>query len=295
MTLKQIEYFIKVCELKQISECSRYFGISQSAMSIAIKNLESSLGGELFDRVGKSLTINERGKAFLKSIKPIYNRILEIEKNMLNENMYELSIMSSKNVGNYLLPYALSDILDKDSMVNLSVTIGNTNEILDAVLDNSIDIGLIEGSLENKDVKSIPICKDELIVVTGSEKFKDQTITMNALKKEEWVMRESGSGTRESFCSYLPSDCSLNIALELTTTESIKRCLEGSEFFTCLPKFAVKDELNKTLYEVRVKDKKFMRDIYLIYSKYKEDSDTFSNIVSKLQSKIVEAHSKLTL
>lgn len=294
MTLKQIEYFLKVCELKQISECSKFFGISQSAMSISIKNLENSLGGDLFDRRGKSLSINERGKAFYKSIKPIYNRVLEIERNMQNESMYELSLMSSQNVGTYLSPYILSGILEKNDKINLSVSMGNTTQILDEVVNNKIDIGLIEGDLENSDVKSVLICKDEVIVVTGNKNLSDKTYSINDLTKEEWVMRESGSGTRDSFYANLPGDISLNTILELPTTEAIKRCLEDSNYFTCLPRFAVKNELGKSLFEVKVKGKKFLRNIYLVYSKDKDDSETFLNIISKIEKEIRQTHAKLT-
>lgn len=294
MTLKQIEYFLKVCELKQISECSKFFGISQSAMSIAIKNLENSLGGELFDRRGKSLTINERGKAFLKSIKPIYNRVLEIERNMQNESMYELSLMVSQNVGTYLAPYVLSDILNSTNNINLTILMGNTSQILDEVSNNKIDIGLIEGDLENSDVKSLLLCKDEIIVLTGDKNFADKVLSVNELTKQKWVMREAGSGTRSSFYASLPGDTSLQTVLELPTTESIKRCLENSSYFTCLPKFAVKNELNKTLFEVKVKGKKFNRNIYLVYSKDKQDSETFTNIISKIELCIRETHAKLT-
>ena len=296
MTLKQIEYFIKVCELKQISECSKFFGISQSAMSIAIKNLETSLNGELFDRRGKSLVINERGKAFLKSITPIYNRVLEIEKNMQNENMYDILLKSSKNIGTYLLPMAVAEVFEnKDKNINLTVSFDNTETILDDVVNNRCDIGLVEGGLGNNDVNVVNITEDELIIVTGNKELASKSHNISSLKDHKWIMREEGSGTREIFFDNLGENPNLNIALELPTTEAIKNFVKGRDFITCLPYFSVKDELGKDLYEIKLRGKTFKRNLYAIYSKDKDGSETFLNIINSLVEKIRHNHDGLTL
>lgn len=63
---------------------------------------------------------------------------------MQNESMYELSLMSSQNVGTSTTPYVLG-LLEKNDKINLSVDMGNTTPFLDEVLNNKVDIGLIEG------------------------------------------------------------------------------------------------------------------------------------------------------
>lgn len=297
MTLKQIEYFIKVCELKQISECSKFFGISQSAMSIAIKNLETSLGGDLFDRIGKSLVINERGKAFLKSITPIYNRVLEIRKNMLDGDMFDISIISSKNIGNYLLPKAIGEILQNKndkSKVHLDIQIKNTEAILESIINNKCDIGLVEGNLGNNEVATISICEDELFVITGDKDLASKSYNMSSLKDYNWVMREVGSGTREVFFSTLKENPNLNIILELPSSEAIKNCIRNKPLFACLPYFAVYNELGNGLYKVNVRGKKFIRNLYAIYSKDKKNSETFMSVINEIVEKIKECHKKIS-
>ncbi|MCZ6156318.1 LysR substrate-binding domain-containing protein [Campylobacter ureolyticus] len=297
MTLKQIEYFIKVCELKQISECSKFFGISQSAMSIAIKNLENSLGGELFDRIGKSLVINERGKAFLKSITPIYNRVLEIRKNMLNGGMFDIAITSSKNIGSYLLPEAVSEILENKndkSKIHLDIKIENTEAILQSILNNQCDIGLVEGSLKNSEVSTITICEDELFIVTGDKDLAQKSWNISSLKDYGWVMREVGSGTREVFFNNIKENPNLNIILELPTSEAIKNSIRNRPLFTCLPYFAIHNELGNGLYKVNMKGKKFIRNLYAIYSKDKKNSETFMNIINEIIENIRKFHKKIS-
>lgn len=266
-------------------------------MSIAIKNLENSLGGELFDRIGKSLVINERGKAFLKSITPIYNRVLEIRKNMLNGGMFDIAITSSKNIGSYLLPEAVSEILENKndkSKIHLDIKIENTEAILQSILNNQCDIGLIEGSLKNSEVSTITICEDELFVVTGDKDLAQKSWSINSLKDYGWVMREIGSGTREVFFNNIKENPNLNIILELPTSEAIKNSIRNRPLFTCLPYFAVHNELGNGLYKVNIKGKKFIRNLYAIYSKDKKNSETFMNIINEIIENIRKFHKKIS-
>ncbi|PSM52322.1 transcriptional regulator, LysR family [Campylobacter blaseri] len=295
MTLKQIEYFLKVCELKQISECSEHFGISQSAMSIAIKNLEKSLGGNLFDRKGKSIIINERGKAFLNSITPIYNRVLEIQRNMRNASMYDIFIASSQNIGNYLLPWLLSDLIKNSPDTNLNVKIQNTEEIIQCIKNNVCDIGLVEDDIIDKDVTFTKICKDELIIVTGNKELEGKTFNVEEIAKKDWIIREKGSGTRNILFKNLPKNTHLNIVLELSSTEAIKRSVRNNDLFTCLPKFALKCELGNGLYEVKLKDVSFTRNLYLAHAKDKDKNSRFMDITESLLNKIKTRYDELTL
>ncbi|MSN95619.1 LysR family transcriptional regulator [Campylobacter sp. FMV-PI01] len=295
MTIKQVEYFLKVCELKQISECSKFFGISQSAMSISIKNLENSLGGNLFDRRGKTLIINERGKSFAKAITPIYNKVLEIEKNMKDKNMFEINIMSSQNIGNYLLPYILTNLLDSNQQnIQIKTDIANTSVILDKILNNECDLAVVEGEFRNKDLNLVKICDDELIVVTGDKTYLDRICNTNELSSKEWIMRENGSGARDTFFKNLPKSVDIKILLELTSTEAIKRCIMNKNYFACVPKISVKNELGKGIYEVKFKTLKFKRVLNVVYLKDKETSENFIKIIEKIINQLIICHENLT-
>ncbi len=64
MTFKELELFFTLCENPNVSEVAKEKGLSQSAVSLAIKSLEEDLGEKLFDRIGKKLILNERGRIF---------------------------------------------------------------------------------------------------------------------------------------------------------------------------------------------------------------------------------------
>lgn len=292
MTIKQIEYFLKVCESVQINKCAKQLGISQSALSIAIKNLESSLGGTLFDRRAKSLILNERGRSFKNSIVPLYQKILEIEKNMKNLNMYNIKMHCSQNIGNYLLPGILDSLMDIEKKHQLDVKVGNTSEIIASVLSNQCDIGIVEGRIYNDEVKKIKICNDELVIICGDEKFKNKSYYIDEISDYPWVNREIGSGAREILYENIPSEVILNSVLELNSTEAIKKFIENKRYFACIPKFTLYKEMNKGIYEVKLKNITFKRDLTIIYKKDKDENETFVKIVENLKENLMKIHQK---
>lgn len=290
MTIKQIEYFLKICELVQINRCAKELKISQSALSIAIKNLEISLGGALFDRRSKSLILNERGKAFKDAIIPLYENLLEIKRDMQNLNMYKISIGCSQNIGTYLLPDLFNELLNSKQKFDLNIQ--NSACILDLVLNNRCDLGIVENKIFSDDVKKIKICDDELIVVSGDKNFKNKSFYIDEIATYPWINREFGSGVRECLYENIPNEVTLNSILNLNSSEAIKELIKNKTYFACLPKFILKNELNKGIYEINLKNVSFKRELTIIYKNDKTISETFIKIVNNLKNKIEQIHSK---
>lgn len=80
MTLKELNFFYKLSDNPQVTQVAQEFKISQSAISLAIKSLENKLEEQLFDRVGKKLILNERGRYFKEKTLPHYLAIIDSQK-----------------------------------------------------------------------------------------------------------------------------------------------------------------------------------------------------------------------
>lgn len=264
MTLKQIEYFLKFCELGNVSKTANEFEISQSALSNSLKELENSLNGNLFDRFGKNLIINRKGKEFLDAILPIFINIKQVEEKIKYSRILKLNLLASHNTGNYLLPPLLYD-LRKD--YNLILNLKNTNQIIKEILDHKCDLGIIENNIEEENIFKLKICTDELVVVCGDKSYKDKELYIDEIANEKWILRESGSGTREMFLFSIPKQINLNVILEINSTETIKRAIIGQKAFSVLPKFVI----SKEIYEVRLKNIKLERDLSIIFHKKKQN------------------------
>ncbi|MDV2490882.1 MULTISPECIES: LysR family transcriptional regulator [Campylobacter] len=196
MTIKQIEHFLKLYELNNVSLAAKEFDISQSALSNSLKELENSLNGNLFDRIGKNLIINQKGKAFYEQILPVYLNLKNIEIKMRYNGLLNLNLLSSQNIGNYLLPTVLNDLLGK---FNMTLSIKNTAKIVDNILNHKCDLGFIESNIHNKNISKLKICEDELIVVCADKNYQNKECYIDEISDKKWILREDGSALDRHF------------------------------------------------------------------------------------------------
>ena len=198
MTLKELNFFYKLSENPQVTQVANELNISQSAISLAIKSLENSLNEQLFDRIGKKLILNEKGKYFKEKTFPHYLKLIDTQNIFLENRLVgNIKVASSKTISNYIMPNIYFDFLTKYKDVKLDILTINSSKILDLILKSKLDIGLIEVNFENSNIIKEKLCDDELIVVT-SDKKQEKTAFIDSIKKK-WILREIGSGTREIF------------------------------------------------------------------------------------------------
>lgn len=115
-------------------------------MSLSIKDLEKSLNTPLFDRIGKNLILNEKGKLFYKESLPIVLELINVKNKTKYGNKIKINLHSSQNIGMYLLPKIL---LKFDKMATIDLKITNSEMIISNILNNTCDIGIIESSKYN--------------------------------------------------------------------------------------------------------------------------------------------------
>ena len=154
MTLKELELFYLLCENPHVSQLSRKLELSQSAISLAIKSLEKKLEEPLFDRLGKKLVLNERGRIFKEKTYESFLSLRDAE-NFFKEAKISgiLNIASSKTIGNFILPKIIFDYLSMYKNIGINKEIINSARIMQMVKDGQLDMGFIE-----------IICKDEDII-----------------------------------------------------------------------------------------------------------------------------------
>jgi len=277
ITLRQMEIFLNVVKSGHLTNVAKEMKLSQSAISMSIKELENILGRPVFDRINKKLILNEIGRAFYREIDPLYKKLSDIEyefKNSLNKGT--IRVGASTTIVDYLMPPIICNYMNNYSDVKISLKEGNSKEIVDLIKAGAIDIGFIEGIVSDHEIIEEKIGVDELIVVTADSTMNDEYY-IDSLARKKWVLREEGSGTREVFLDYIKEKTEpLNIFLELGHTESIKSILVNHSCLTCISKIAVQGEIDKEkLYQVKLKNFECKRDFLMVYHKDKYHSGLF--------------------
>jgi DNA-binding transcriptional LysR family regulator len=289
MTLKELHFFYELSSNPQVTQVAQKLNISQSAISLAIKSLENKLNEQLFDRVGKKLILNEKGRFFKEKTFSHYLALKDAQ-NIFQENKLagNIKIAASKTISNFLMPNIYYDFLSKYKDVKLDISTNNSNEIIDKILNSKLDIGLIEVDTQHSSLIKEKLSDDELIVVTSDENSPKEAF-IDTIKKR-WVLRETGSGTREIFINHIDQTAKeLDVFMELQDFEEIKTIvLNNKETVTALSKVAVKKELEKNqLFEIKLKNIKLKREFYLIYHKEKSKNLLFETFVEFLKNRFI--------
>lgn len=293
LTLRQMQIFLNVVVSGHLTNVAKEMKLSQSAISMSIKELENILGRPVFDRINKKLVLNEVGRAFYKEIDPIFKKLSDIEYEFKNsENKGMIRVGASTTIVDYLMPAIICSYMSSYPDVKITLKEGNTKEIADMIKEGSIDIGFVEGFVSGADIIKEKIGIDELVVVTADTNLYKEC-TIDEISDKRWVLREEGSGTREVFLDYIKEKVDdLNVFLELGHTESIKSILMNRECLTCISKISVETELKEgKLFKVPVKYFECKRDFLMIYHKDKYHSALFEKFVffsRKLMTQMID-------
>jgi len=281
LTLRQMQIFLNVVKSGHLTNVAKEMNLSQSAISMSIKELENILGRPVFDRINKKLVLNEVGRAFHKEIDPIFKKLSDIEYEFKNsENKGMIRVGASTTIVDYLMPSIICSYMSAYPDVKITLKEGNTKEIAEMIKEGIIDIGFVEGFVSGSNIIKEKIGVDELIVVTADKELTNPCY-IDELEEKRWVLREEGSGTREVFLDYIKEKVdNLNIFFELGHTESIKSILMNRECLTCISKISVERELlDEKLYQVKVKNFECKRDFLMIYHKDKYHSTLFEKFL----------------
>jgi DNA-binding transcriptional LysR family regulator len=277
ITFRQLEIFNAVVETQQVTKASKKLCITQSAASLALIELENQLGGPLFDRHGRSLILNDRGRYLLPLSKEILCQVNDVYSLMVEKNgnlAGSLNIVASSTIGNYVLPFLISAFQRMHPNVNVAMLIFNTKTSEKMIIERKMDIGFVEGEVHDEHVKVKPWFKDELIFISNAENITDKSEACNVatdLRKYKWVMREKGSGTAQIFKKKLGKYVTdLNITMELGHTEAIKNAVKSGAGVSCLSNLTVcSDVENGILRRLYIEGVDMERQLSIIHHKNK--------------------------
>ena len=246
LTLRQLTIFVAVADAGSTSAAGEQIALSQSATSGALKELETVLGAQLFDRIGKRLLLNDSGRAVLARARALLGAAQELENTFggAEAASTRLRVAASTTIGNYLLPALVASYQRNSPSTAIEVDIGNTRDVAASVARLEVDLGLIEGPCHEPDLRVMPWRDDELVIVCAATHplRTGGRVPLTALRTARWLQREPGSGTREAVeHALLPHFHHLEGSLQLGSTEAIKQAAAEGMGLACLSACAVQD------------------------------------------------------
>ncbi|EPL1068360.1 DNA-binding transcriptional regulator YeiE, partial [Pluralibacter gergoviae] len=263
------------------TQASQRLSLSQSAVSAALTDLEGQLGVQLFDRVGKRLVINEHGRLLYPRALATLEQASEIEQ-LFHEDNGALRVYASSTVGNYILPEIIARYRRDFPTLPLELSVGNSQDVINAVSDFRVDIGLIEGPCHTAEIVAEPWLEDELVVFAApGSPLLEGAVTLRQLAAAPWILRERGSGTREIvdylLLAHLPE---FHLVMELGNSEAIKHAVRHGMGISCLSRRVIAEQLDSgTLVEVSVPLPPLTRTLWRIHHRQKHISNALQRFL----------------
>ncbi|WP_310606766.1 DNA-binding transcriptional regulator YeiE [Buttiauxella brennerae] len=281
ITLRQLEVFAEVLKSGSTTQASQMLALSQSAVSAALSDLEGQLGVQLFDRVGKRLVVNEHGRLLYPRVVGLLEQAVEVEQ-LFKEDNGAIRVYASSTIGNYILPEMIAHYRRDFPTLPLEMSVGNSQDVINAVADFRVDIGLIEGPSHMTELVTEPWLEDELVVFAPpTAPLLQQPVTLESLAQQHWILREKGSGTREIvdylLLSHLPQ---FHLGMELGNSEAIKHAVRHGLGISCLSRRVIAEQLDTgSLVEVPVPLPRLVRTLYRIHHRQKHISNALQRFL----------------
>lgn len=289
MQYEELVTFVTLAEVRSFTKTAEKLLMSQPSVSLHIKNLEEEFQTKLFHRSPRFLKITQSGELLLeraKQITKIYEKAKEDILELQDSIKGKIKIGASFTIGEYILPSLLSELQRKYQDLEFEVMIGNTEEIIQLVRLLEVDIGLIEGQNNDKELHVVPFMQDELLIVAskGQPLVKKKTVRIEDLQNQAWVTREKGSGTRD-YLHHVISSNGLRVKsmMTISSNQGIKEAVINGMGLSLLSRNCVKRDLeHQYLSIIKLRGQTFQRTFSYIYSPLREKQKNVKAFIQAL-------------
>ncbi|MDN3614277.1 MAG: LysR family transcriptional regulator [Vibrio gallaecicus] len=288
ISIKQLKVFVTITQHSTLTSASEALFLSKAAVSMALGEMEKQLGHSLFDRVNNRLVINQEGQKLLPLADEILHRAAGIDELFGDEQALSglLKVGASDTIGNQVAPYILSGFRQQTQHQDQSLFISNSALICQKLVDYELDIALIEGKTQHNELISSQFSDDEMCIVAQANHPLAQLdqVSLHDLESSYWLLRESGSGTREFFLrTVAPRLEHWYESFELNTTEAIINSVSAGLGFACLSQLAVQPAIQDGRVKVLNVPLDMKRRFWLLVHKDKYQSPLLKSFMEYCQ------------
>lgn len=274
MTLRHLKIFVTVYREMSITKASEKLHMAQPGVSLAIKELEEEYHVRLFDRINRHLSVTEKGNQLYSYA----THILEMEEDMEHamvsaDTPAHIRVGASITIGTFLVPKVVRCFHESYPDSEVQVTIQNSRRVINAVVKNEQDFGVVEDRAENSLLTEKPFMIDELCFLCGSDHplAEKSSVSLEEICRYPLFLREKGSASREITQNMLSAgQVKGHILWESTSNEALSRAIKELPGITVLSGRLVEKDLEEgTIRILPLHPESFRRSFSLICHKKK--------------------------
>jgi DNA-binding transcriptional LysR family regulator len=275
MDFDQLETFLEVARHASFSRAAEKRFRTQPAVSAQIRALEEEVGARLFDRSGGKVSLTAAGKEFLKYVE----ETLEARKQMLTrlaemEHVPRGEIVVGANEGTclYVLPEVFAEFKQQYRGVAVNISRSESTKILESIIDNSVDFGVVSLPVSDNRLTVVPIHRDELVVIAapGHPLAGMKKVPIAEACKYPLLLPKAGH-TRDALEDiFFERRLKPTISMELDSSELLKRFAAADVGVGFIARSNVLDDVRAgVLAALPLADVTLKRDLALVFRKDK--------------------------
>ena len=270
--------FSTVARLLSFTKAADVLHMTQPAVTFQIRQLEEYFNTRLFDRTHNRITLTVAGelvKSHADLIIAQYGEMDNEVRKLTGDVLGPLVIGASTTIGQYVIPRVLGDYQAKFPEVTMRLYVTNTLGVIHMVENNEIDIGIVEGPINNKNLVTEVCWQDELLLVTPPDHALagPEPVRPDQIMQYPFISREEGSGTRQVISEYLTENklsfSDMILAMEFGSSESIKSAVAAGLGISILSIATLDKELSLGLLEKTSLTPSLIRPFTIVYQKQK--------------------------
>jgi DNA-binding transcriptional LysR family regulator len=251
MADRRLQVFHTVARLLSFTKAAETLHMTQPAVTFQVRQLEEYFNTRLFDRTHNRISLTEAGERVFGYADRIFDLYADMEnsvREMTGEIRGALTIGASTTIAEYMLPTLLGDFGTRYPEVTIHLRVSNSEGIVSMVENNTIDLGVVEAPVGNKNLV-VEVCRNDQLVaiVPPSHDLANlESVEIEKLLEYPFICREEGSGTREVINEYLDNHCSdatLNVYMELGSPEAVKGAVEAGMGVSVVSRATIQKEL----------------------------------------------------
>jgi DNA-binding transcriptional LysR family regulator len=275
MDFDQLETFLEVARHYSFSRAAEKRFRTQPAISSQIRALEEEVGAKLFDRSGGKVALTSAGKVFqqyaeeaLQARRTVLNAVREMERVPRGE----IVVAANEGTCLHILPEVFSEFKTQYPSVSVSIQRSESNKILESVIDNSVDFGVVSLPVDDVRMTIVPIHKDELVAIVPSSHplSKAKAASVAEIAKFPLLVPKIGR-TRDAIENmFHERRLRPQISMELDSSELLKRFAAAGVGVGFIARSNVAEDTRAgVLVALAISDAQIRRDLALVFRKDK--------------------------
>lgn len=246
-TLHQLEIFYKVSKLKSATKASEELFLTQPAVSIQLKKFQDQFQIPLFEVVGRKIYITEFGEEITIAAEKILNEVnaINYKASTFHGELAGKLKIAIVSTAKYVMPYFLTDFINQNKSVDISIDVTNKTEVVRSLENNEIDFALVSTLPKHLKINSIPLMDNNLFLIGGRQhKLSGKYLSHKEIEQLQLIYREQGSATRSIMEYFIASNkISTYKKMELKSNEALKQALVAGLGYSIMPLIGIKNEL----------------------------------------------------